>query len=173
VSSARVFLIRRRGVVAVLALALCSCTAEAESDGKVDLVRVVKSESRLYLLSEEQVVAKFRIALGKSPEGHKQEQGDGKTPEGEYVLDWKNPDSKFYRSIHVSYPNGQDRSAAKKRGVDPGGDIMIHGQKNGLAWLTPLAQNFNWTDGCIAVTDEEMDVIWEAVEVPTPIEILP
>ena len=100
--------------------------------------------------------AATRIALGANPVGHKQQQGDERTPEGRYVLDWRNPNSCCMRSLHISYPNAADKAAARQLGVDPGGMIMIHGQPNGFGWWSWLMQLFDWTNGCIAVTDEDM-----------------
>jgi murein L,D-transpeptidase YafK len=104
--------------------------------------------------------------------GHKQQEGDERTPEGKYLLDYKKDDSAFYKAIHISYPNQNDIENAKKRGVSPGGLIMIHGQRNGLGWLSFASQFFNWTNGCIAVTNSEMEEIWLAVDAGTPIEIV-
>ncbi len=140
---------------------------------KADIVMVYKSERILFLMREGEVLAKFDVTFGADPIGHKQQQGDEKTPEGPYLLDYKNTKSAFYKSIHVSYPNSKDRSAARKRGVDPGGDIMIHGQSNGWGWAAPISRFFNWTDGCIALSDEDMQQVWEAVDSGTPIEIHP
>ncbi len=139
---------------------------------KADRVIVIKSRARLYLMHREKVLHAFPIALG-NPKGHKRQQGDRRTPEGSYRLDLKNPSSTYYRSIRISYPNETDRMQARERGVDPGGWIMIHGQKNGMGHLAPITQQMNWTDGCVAVTDAEMDLIWQAVDVGTPIDIRP
>ena len=145
----------------------------AHSEQTADMVVVEKSKSRLYLMREGEAFASFRVAFGSNPKGHKQEQGDGRTPEGRYILDYKNSGSAYYKSIHISYPNAKDRKEARKRGVDPGGDIMIHGQKNGYGRLSILVQRFNWTNGCIALSDRDMDTVWNAVEPGTPIEIRP
>ncbi|MGD9078667.1 MAG: L,D-transpeptidase family protein [Desulfobacterales bacterium] len=145
----------------------------AHSEQTADMVVVEKSKSRLYLMREGETLASFRVAFGSNPKGHKQEQGDGRTPEGRYILDYKNSGSAYYKSIHISYPNAKDRKEARKRGVDPGGDIMIHGQKNGYGRLSILVQRFNWTNGCIALSDRDMDAVWNAVEPGTPIEIRP
>jgi murein L,D-transpeptidase YafK len=152
------------------ALLLVSSFACAE---KADLVVVNKSDSQLYLERAGKRLASFKVAFGGEPRGHKREQGDERTPEGRYVLDSKNERSAFYKSIHISYPNAADRVAAKARGVSPGGDIMIHGQKNGWAWLAPVAQLFDWTDGCVALRNSDMDKVWDAVDAGTPIEIRP
>jgi murein L,D-transpeptidase YafK len=140
---------------------------------KADKVLVIKSESKLYLLKENKIFATYHVAFGANPEGHKRRVGDERTPEGRYLLDFKKPDSDFYKSIHISYPNEADIKRARQSGVSPGCCIMIHGQKNGLGWLAWIAQRFDWTDGCIAVTNSAMDEIWEAVRVGTPIEIKP
>ncbi len=119
------------------------------------------------------VVKEYKVAFGANPVGHKQQEGDERTPEGAYILDYKKSDSAFYKSIHISYPNEDDQLRAESLGVDPGGFIMIHGQRNGLSWLSGLTQLFNWTDGCIAVTNAEMDEIWQLVNKGTAIEIKP
>jgi murein L,D-transpeptidase YafK len=139
----------------------------------VDLVRVYKSERRLELLLGSQVVGSYGIALGANPIGHKQREGDERTPEGRYILDWRNPDSAFTKSIHISYPNAADKATAETAGVEPGGMIMVHGQPKGFGWWSWLFQMFDWTNGCIAVTDEDMAQIWEMVKNGTPIEINP
>lgn len=136
----------------------------------VDRVLVVKSERMLYLKSNGEILRQYPVALGPVPWGHKEQEGDERTPEGRYVLDYKNEDSRFYKSIRVSYPNLRDRLRAEELGVSPGGNIMIHGQPEGAK---EDAQLFNWTNGCIAVSNEHMDEIWQLVTVGTPIEILP
>lgn len=140
---------------------------------KADSVVVVKSEAKLYLMKKRKVFKEFRAAFGANPKGHKQQQGDERTPEGEYILDYKNANSHYYKSIHISYPNAEDKKQARKRKVNPGGAIMIHGQKNGYGWLWFVTQRFNWTDGCIGVSNRAMDEIWRAVDIGTPIEIKP
>lgn len=138
----------------------------------IDKVFVDKSARTLQLLSDDKVIKSYHIALGGNPVGHKQQQGDKRTPTGSYILDYKNEKSKFYRSIHISYPNAADKARAKSRGVNPGGDIMIHGQKNGFGHLAAVNQQRDWTDGCIAVTDDEMDEIMAAVKLGTSIDII-
>ncbi|WP_018691771.1 L,D-transpeptidase family protein [Algicola sagamiensis] len=138
---------------------------------QVNLVKVDKSERKMYLLESGKVLRTYHITLGENPKGHKQQEGDEKTPEGTYTLDYKKEDSAYYRSMHISYPNKQDRLAAKKRGVSPGGFIMIHGQKNGFGYLASVTQKYDWTDGCIAITNEEMDEFMALVEVGTKIQI--
>ena len=145
----------------------------AWSAQKADAVLVDKSEKRLYLMQNGQIFRSFPVTFGAEPRGHKQQQGDERTPEGRYTLDYKNASSKYYKSIHISYPNAKDRANARKRGVDPGGDIMLHGQPNGWGWASPVLQLFKWTDGCIALSNRYMDQVWEAVDTGTPIEIRP
>ena len=132
---------------------------------------VSKSKHLMMLMKGEQVLKRYRISLGRNPQGHKVQAGDAKTPEGEYVLDWRNPKSKYHRSIHISYPNEQDAANAMKLGVTPGGNIMIHGLPNGMAWLGGVHAFIDWTNGCIAVTNEEMEEIWSLVADGTPIRI--
>ncbi len=142
--------------------------AEAQT---ADMVLVDKSDETLYLLNDGEVFAEYSVSFGGNPTGHKQQEGDERTPEGTYILDYKREDSAYHRAIQISYPNEEDRRSAAERGVEPGGAIMIHGQKNGFGWLSFITQRFNWTDGCIAVTNREMDEIWDSVPVDTPIEI--
>lgn len=156
---------------ALVFIALPSNIAVAEN--KADLVIVRKSEEKLYLQRNGNTFASFPVAFGGNPKGHKQKEGDERTPEGKYVLDSKNSKSSFYKSIHISYPNARDTTAAKASGVNPGGLIMVHGQKNGFAWLAPVVQWFNWTDGCVAQKNADMDIVWDAVDAGTPIEIYP
>jgi murein L,D-transpeptidase YafK len=141
---------------------------------KVDRVVVEKSERRMYLMSGDEVFRQYRVSLGASPSGHKRREGDEKTPEGRYLLDWRNPDSKYYRSIRVSYPNENDVQQAKENGHPPGGNIFIHGLPNGKGLLARTFEGQDWTDGCIAVNDNlAMWEIWSLVKPGTPIEIRP
>jgi murein L,D-transpeptidase YafK len=140
---------------------------------QADRVIVLKKERILQLVSRGEVIKSYKVALGGNPVGAKTQQGDHKTPEGLYVLDSRNAHSQFYKSIHISYPNAQDRAEARKRGVSPGGDVFVHGLANGYGFLGASHRLKDWTDGCIAVTDQEMDEIWKAVADGTPIEIRP
>ncbi len=143
---------------------------------RADKVVVYKGEQRLVLERWGTVIREYPIVMGPNPVGHKRYAGDGRTPEGEYLLDWRNPDSRFYRSIHISYPNEYDIANAEARGVDPGRHIMIHGSPNWVPsseWAKQWLYRDNWTEGCIAVTNEAMDEIWLAVEDGTPIVIKP
>lgn len=160
-----------------LALALGAAADERReplpAGARADLVVVDKSERSLTLYRRGAALRSYRVALGPSPEGHKEREGDGKTPEGRYVIDWRNAKSSFHRSLHVSYPNARDRREARRRGVDPGGAIMVHGLPNGMAWLGSAHAASDWTLGCIAVTNEEIEEIWRVVADGTPIEIKP
>lgn len=143
------------------------------AESAVTLVRVLKTDHKLQLLSDEKLVHEFHVVFGANPKGHKMQEGDERTPEGSYILDYKKTNSAFYRAIHISYPNAKDIASAKSRGVKPGSDIMIHGQKNGLGWLSFISQRFNWTNGCVALPNKDMDIVWALVKEGTPIEILP
>ena len=155
-------------------LAGLASTGQALPAGtKADSVVVLKKERSLILLSHGKVLITYKIALGGNPIGPKTQQGDHKTPEGTYVLDRRNPHSRFYRSIHISYPDAKDIAAARKLGVSPGGDVYIHGLPNGYGWVGRGHRLKDWTDGCVAVTNAEMDEIWLAVPDGTPIEIKP
>jgi murein L,D-transpeptidase YafK len=138
-----------------------------------DRVVVLKKQRTLQLLNEGKVVRNYQVALGAEPVGPKAQQGDHKTPEGIYLLDSRNVHSQFYKSIHISYPSPGDRVAARKRGVSHGGDVYVHGLPNGYGYVGAAHRLKDWTDGCIAVTNPEMDEIWQAVRDGTPIEIRP
>jgi len=140
---------------------------------RADRVVVRKSARTLELYRGSELLRTYTIALGPTPQGHKQQEGDGRTPEGRYVLDYRNPGSSFHKSLHVSYPSAADTASARSRGVSPGGMIMVHGIKNGMGFIGRLHRLFDWTDGCIAVTDQEMEEIWHAVPDGTPILIEP
>jgi murein L,D-transpeptidase YafK len=168
----RAVILGTAGLLAVL-LVLLQTPCRIYAGPQADYVLVIKSERRLYLLQNGDVFASFRVAFGNNPTGHKEQQGDERTPEGRYLLDHKNPYSDYYKSIHISYPNNEDRQRALKQGVDPGGDIMVHGQRNGYERWETFTQLVNWTNGCIALKNSDMDFVWEAVKVGTPIEIRP
>ena len=140
---------------------------------KAQKVLIVKSERKLYLLRAGRPYREYHIALGKKPVGPKEREHDQKTPEGNYTLDFKKPDSSYYRAIHINYPTPEQKARAQKRGINPGGAIMIHGQPNWWGWLSVIRQRFDWTAGCIAVSNGDMDEIWQAVDPGTPIEIRP
>jgi murein L,D-transpeptidase YafK len=154
-------------------LLLSSTVFSATKDAKVDKILILKSARKLQLLRGKDVVKEYRVALGKSPAGAKERQGDGKTPEGSYVIDYRNKNSQFHRSLHISYPNATDKTRARILGVDPGGDVFIHGLMNGYGWIGAAHRTKDWTLGCIAVTNEEIEEIWKLVPDGTPVEIRP
>lgn len=145
----------------------------ADDQAKADLVVVYKSERILQLKQKGRVLKSFPISLGREPIGTKLREGDGRTPEGVYTLDWRNPNSRFYRSIHVSYPRAGDLEPATRWGVSPGGQIMLHGLPNDVRPERIGNPRRDWTDGCIALTNEEIDEIWTWVEDGTTIIIYP
>jgi murein L,D-transpeptidase YafK len=162
--------------VSLFAVAVSASADYAPADGnnwKADHVVVVKSERRLDLIRDGRVLRSYPISLGRRPVGQKREEGDLRTPEGEYVLDWRNPSSDFYMSIHISYPNANDRRQARAAGRDPGNMIMIHGLPNDSPPTRTDYLDEDWTDGCIAVSNQAMIDIWLSVEDDTPISILP
>ena len=163
-----------RTILLTLGLLLCVPQLRAQQ-ARVDLVKVDKSERSLSLISQGQVLYRFAVRLGGTPLGHKQREGDRRTPEGRYLLDFRKADSAFYRALHVSYPNRDDRANARRLGVPPGGVIMIHGQPNGLQLTadSTVTIPYDWTDGCIALSNADMTTLWNLVQVPTPIEIDP
>jgi murein L,D-transpeptidase YafK len=160
-------------VASVLLLTIRLVTFAEQPESAVDHVLVYKHERMLVLMSHGQELKSYRVALGGEPTGPKTRQGDHRTPEGLYVIDSRNPNSHFYKAFHISYPNSKDISEAKKLGVSAGGDIMLHGLPKRYAFVGKAHMLHDWTDGCIAVTNEEMDEIWRLVRVGTPIEIEP
>lgn len=142
-------------------------------DQQADRVLMEKAKRKLTLFRGEKELKHYFVALGGQPVGAKERQGDQKTPEGQYVIDFRNSKSQFHLSLHVSYPNTEDRARARKRGVDPGGAIMIHGIGKMYGWLGAAHRKIDWTLGCIAVTNEEIEEIWSLVPDGTPIEIKP
>ena len=145
---------------------------QARAGEKADLVVVDKSERTLWVYQGGKAIRTYRgLQFGDAPQGHKRFQGDEKTPEGRYTLDYANPQSSYYLSLHVSYPNTQDRAYARARGRSPGGDIFIHGQPNALSFDDRVEGD--WTDGCIALSNREIAEIWNLVPDGTPIEIRP
>ncbi len=145
----------------------------ASQKGSVDRILIEKSTRRLMLISQGEVLKSYKISLGGNPIGPKERQGDNKTPEGTYVIDARNRDSRFHLSLHISYPNERDKRRAKEVGVSPGGDIMIHGIKNGFSLVGDAYAGVDWTKGCIAVTDQEIEEIDKLAPNGTIVEIRP
>jgi murein L,D-transpeptidase YafK len=138
-----------------------------------DLVVIEKAARQLHLLRNGEIFRTFKIALGIRPVGDKKHEGDFRTPEGRYILDRRNPNSDYFLSIHISYPNANDRREAQQLGVDPGGAIMIHGQPNVPTRSEAYYRTQDWTNGCIAVSNSDMIDIWLMTGDDTPIEIRP
>ncbi len=138
-----------------------------------DKIVIEKSKRTLSLMSGSEILKTYKVALGGAPVGAKERQGDHKTPEGLYTVDRKNPNSTYHRALHLSYPDAADRERARKLGVSPGGDVEIHGLGAKFGFVGSAHRLHDWTDGCIAVTNEEIDEIWTLVEVGTPVEIKP
>lgn len=173
-------------VIAIIAIALFGYTKimarislaapppAAPPEQRADAIRVEKANRQMTLLRDGKTIGTYHISLGSNGDGgHKQREGDEKTPEGRYVIDWRNPRSMAYLSLHISYPNENVKQFAAAAGHAPGGNIMIHGLPNGWGWLASAHRLWDWTDGCIAVTNAEMHYIWARVPNGTPIEILP
>ncbi|MDR3772524.1 MAG: L,D-transpeptidase family protein [Terracidiphilus sp.] len=140
---------------------------------KADSVLILKKDHVLELLAGGKVIRTYKVALGRCGLKPKEREGDGRTPEGHYVIDARNEVSHYHRALHVSYPDAEDSKRAARLGVAPGGAIMIHGLPNGVGWLGATHRVVDWTLGCIAVTDDEIDEIWKMVAVGTPVEIRP
>jgi murein L,D-transpeptidase YafK len=170
-------LIVERLLAIVVALSAATATMACSSKAapppqRISKVLVLKREHRLQLVDDSnRIVRAYSIAVGRGGLEAKERQGDHRTPEGLYTIDRHKRDSRFHRALHVSYPNDTDRERARKLRVDPGGDIMIHGIQNGLGWLGSLHRSFDWTDGCIALTDAEIEEVYSAVPDGTPVEI--
>ena len=157
-------------MILALAFGLASCGGgkfRKYNGPEVTSIQVHKADRKMYLMHKDKVLKTFDIALGFVPEGHKQFEGDGKTPEGQYLISHRNPRSQYHLSLGISYPNDQDRAYAASKGKQPGGDIFIHGGPP-----RPVDKH-DWTAGCIAVSDEEMEEIYAMVKPGTPIFIKP
>lgn len=149
-----------------------SSTAHASGTIHAEKVVVIKGEKLLLLLYNGKILKSYKVSIGKNP-GRRVRRGDNRTPEGNYVIDRRNPRSSFYKALHISYPNASDIRIARKLGVSTGEEVLIHGLPEGFEDLGASHADFNWTRGCIAVSNEEMDEIWEFVADGTPIKILP
>lgn len=163
----------RAAVLAVLVAMMLSVSGGARPPLRADRIVVFKARRELILYRGGVAVRTYRVALGGAPSGPKRCEGDDRTPEGSYVIDSRNERSRYHRSLHVSYPSPSDRRASHALGCRPGGEIMIHGITNGMGWIGAAHRKVDWTAGCIAVTDEEIDEIWRAVPNGTPVEIRP
>jgi len=141
------------------------------SDSVIDRIVVLKSKRQLLVYQQDELLKTYKISLGRNPIGTKQFQGDKKTPEGKYYINDKNPNSQFHKNLGISYPDQQDIEFAKSLNKDPGGDIKIHGLRNGLGFISKLHRLVDWTNGCIAVTNFEIDEIFNHTSIGIPIEI--
>jgi len=139
----------------------------------IDRILVEKSGRKLSIFRHGGHIKTYRVALGRNPAGPKQEEGDMKTPEGAYKIDRRNAQSSFHLALHISYPSDEDGMRAAARGVSAGSDIMIHGIRNGLGWIGAFHRWKNWTLGCVALTDEEIEELWRVTPDGTIIEIRP
>jgi murein L,D-transpeptidase YafK len=164
---------RRIGVASVLGFVLLLASASASDIEIADRVLIKKSERKLFLMKKDKILKSMDISLGLVPTGDKQAEGDFRTPEGSYKLTERNAASDFFLSIMISYPNGSDHREAKRRGLLPGGQIMIHGQPNNPSHSSDYYRWTDWTDGCVAVSNSNMVDIWLMTDKNTPIEILP
>ena len=174
--------VSRKGVIAGLTAVVLIAGALLWADGptpslpsgtKADLLVVDKSTRRLSVYANGALVRSYSVSLGHHPVGPKEREGDHRTPEGRYVIDHHNPNSAFHLSLHISYPSASDSARAFAAGYSPGGEVMVHGMRNGSGWIGRAHLLVDWTDGCIAVTDAEMDQLYQAVSDGTPIEIRP
>ncbi|HLJ28416.1 MAG TPA: L,D-transpeptidase family protein [Candidatus Angelobacter sp.] len=157
----------------ILFLFASAWCAENKTPGQADRIVIVKSDHRMTLYRQGKVLKTYKVALGQEPLGPKTRRGDHRTPEGLYTIDSRNPYSQYHLGLHISYPNAADRARAAKLGVNPGGDVMIHGLPPAYAYLGALHRQTDWTWGCIAVTDAEIEEIWSLVPVGTTVEIKP
>ncbi len=138
---------------------------------QADRILVVKSEHTLTLLSHGKAIRVYRVALGSGGMGPKDHEGDRKTPEGTYIIDRKNTQTLWHLTLHISYPNAADRARAAAEHLSPGGDIMIHGVPKEYEYLGAMVLNSDWTYGCIALSNPELDEVSQLVPIGTPIEI--
>ena len=159
--------------ICLVAVLLLIIPAQGKAKQEADKILIIKSAHTMTLLRSGKALKTYKVALGGVPVGPKRVEGDHKTPEGEYVVDAKNAHSRFHLALHISYPSAADTETARKLGSRPGGAIMIHGLASSFAYLGPLHRQTDWTDGCIAVTNPEIEEIWRLVPVGTRVEIRP
>ena len=163
------------GIFALLFVLACALSAAQQPlpPQKADSLLILKKDHLLELLANGHVIRTYKVALGQGGLAAKEREGDGRVPEGHYTIDARNAHSAYHKALHISYPNAEDRRRAAKMGVPPGGAVMIHGLPNGKGWVGAAHRLYDWTLGCIAVTDEEIDEIWNLVPAGTPVEIRP
>jgi len=161
----------RRRIWLSLAAAVLALAQPTTLTKSADRIVINKAKRELLLLRGGTVIRTYLVALGRNPIGAKQRQGDGKTPEGSYTISGRNAQSAYHRSLRISYPNATDREQARTQGAKPGGDIMIHGLPNGMGAVGAAHRQVDWTEGCIAVTNAEIEEIWKLVPDRTPVQI--
>lgn len=169
--------IRRTGWIFVLVVFLSLVTFAADNSAAltttVDAIVVAKANRTMTLMRDGKPLKTYKVALSRESVGPKEREGDHRVPEGQYIIDSKNPHSRFHLALHISYPNAVDRERARKLGVKRGGNIEIHGVGSAYGWIGSLQRQIDWTDGCIAVTNSEIEEIWKIVPIGTPLEIRP
>lgn len=166
------------GLLSVVLLVFCTLggngpESPAHPSQKADSILILKKDHVMELLAGGKVIRTYKVALGQGGLAPKEREGDARTPEGHYTIDARYEHSAYHKALHVSYPNAEDRKRAARLGVSPGGAIMIHGLPNGKGWVGARHRLFDWTLGCVAVTDKEIDEIWTLVPIGTPVEIRP
>jgi murein L,D-transpeptidase YafK len=170
--------IARRQACVALCLSLCAVVAalpdqQSTPMQKADSILILKKDHLMEVMAGGKAIRTYKVALGRGGLAPKEREGDGRTPEGHYIIDARYAESHYHKALHVSYPNAADRKRAAGLGVSPGGAIMIHGLPNGKGWVGAAHRLYDWTLGCIAVTDDEIDEIWSLVPLGTPVEIRP
>jgi murein L,D-transpeptidase YafK len=159
-----------------LCLALCAAALSSQQPApplKADSILILKKDHLMELLAGGKAIRTYKVALGRGGLAPKEREGDARTPEGHFIIDARYAESHYHKALHVSYPNAEDRKRAASLGVPPGGAIMIHGLPNGEGWIGAAHRLYDWTLGCIAVTDDEIDEVWSLVPAGTPVEIRP
>jgi len=162
-----------RAIATLILAASALASAQQQPPLHADSVLILKKDHLLELLAGGKVIRTYKVALGTGGLAPKEREADGRTPEGRYVVDTRNAVSHYHKALHISYPNAEDRKRASRLGVAPGGAVMIHGLPNGKGFVGSAHRLYDWTLGCIAVTDQEIDEIWNLVPVGTPVEIRP
>jgi murein L,D-transpeptidase YafK len=159
--------------ICLLVVTVLAQAQQTSAPAQADSILILKKDHVMELLADGKVIRTYRVALGQGGPPPKQKKGDARTPEGRYIIDSRNAASAYHKGLHISYPNADDRKRAATLGVSPGGAVMIHGLPNGRGWVGAGHRLYDWTLGCIAVTDDEIDEIWKLVPVGTPVEIRP
>ena len=160
-------------LVCLMAFAVLSAAQQPPAPELADSIVILKKDHLLELFAKGKMIRTYKVALGQGGLAPKEKEGDARTPEGHYIIDSRNAASAYHKALHISYPSPDDRKRAAKLGVSPGGAVMIHGLPKGKGWVGAGHRFYNWTLGCIAVTDDEIDEIWKLVPVGTPVEIRP